>query len=107
MTFFITVAVAWTADDREPADPAGRLRLRAVEAVSMAVALGLLQWSVLQLLAGVSPEMAARLSDAAPRMVGTAVAVGACIGWLVPTMHRSRNRARPEPVATPALVMPG
>jgi hypothetical protein len=108
MTFFITVAVAWTADDREPVDHAGRLRLRAIEAASMAVALGLVQWSVLQLLAGASPEMAERLSEAAPRMVGTAMAVGACIGWLVPTMHRSRNRARPEPAATsPALVMPG
>ena len=62
MTFFITVAVAWTADDREPADPAGRLRLRAIEAASLAIALGLVQWSVLQLLAGASPEMAARLS---------------------------------------------
>jgi hypothetical protein len=107
MTFFITVAVAWTADDREPADSAGRLRLRAIEAVAMAVALGLVQWSVLQLLSGISPEMAARLGDAAPRMVGTAAAVGACIGWLVPTMHRSRNRTRPEPVAAPALAMPG
>ena len=108
MTFFNTVAVAWTADDREPVDHAGRLRLRAIEAASMAVALGLVQWSVLQLLAGASPEMAERLSEAAPRMVGTAMAVGACIGWLVPTMHRSRNRARPEPAVTPpALVMPG
>jgi hypothetical protein len=107
MTFFITVAVAWAADDMEPADANGRLRLRAQEAASIAIALGLVQWCVLQLLAGTSPDLAARLADAAPRMVVTAVAVGACIGWLVPTMHRSRNRARPEPVAVPALAMPG
>jgi len=107
MTFFITVAVAWAADDREPADANGRLRLRAIEAASLAVALGLAQWCVLQLLLGSSPEMAARLGDAAPRMVATAVAVGACIGWLVPTMHRSRSRVRPEPAPVPALAVPG
>ena len=107
MTFFVTVAVAWTADNMEPADPAGRLRLRAIEAGSLAIALGLAQWSVLQLLAGASPEAAARLAEAAPRIVGTAIAVGACIGWLVPTMHRTRNRARPEPAPVPALAMPG
>jgi len=107
MTFFITVAVAWAADDREPADANGRLRLRAIEAASLADALGLAQWCVLQLLLGSSPEMAARLGDAAPRMVATAVAVGACIGWLVPTMHRSRSRVRPEPAPVPALAVPG
>jgi hypothetical protein len=107
MTFFITVAVAWTADNVEPADSSGRLRLRALEAGSLAIALGLVQWSVLQLLAGGSPESAARLAEAAPRIVGTAIAVGACIGWLVPTMHRSRNRTRPEPVPSPALAVPG
>ena len=48
MTFFITVAVAWAADDWEPADQSGRLRLRAIEAGSLAVVLGLVQWSVLQ-----------------------------------------------------------
>ena len=47
------------------------------------------------------------MSEAAPRIVGTAVAVGACIGWLVPTMHRSRNRVRPEPAPMPALAVPG
>ena len=66
-----------------------------------------MQWSVLQLLAGGSPEAAARLAEAAPRIVGTAIAVGACIGWLVPTMHRSRNRVRPEPTPQPALAIPG
>jgi len=59
--------------------------------VSLAIVFGLVQWSVLQLLFGVSPEMAARTSEAAPRLVGTAVAVGALIGWLVPTMHRTRK----------------
>lgn len=107
MTFCITVAVAWAADDMEPADAAGRLRLRGIEAASLAAVLGVAQWGVLQLLAGASPEMAARLADAAPRIVGTAVAVGACIGWLVPTMHRTRNRSRPDPVPVPVLAMPG
>jgi len=107
MTFFITVAVAWAADDLEPADPAGRLRLRLTEAASLALALGVVQWTVLQILAGASPEAAARYMEAMPRMVATAVAVGACIGWLVPTMHRSRNRSRSEPAPMPALAMPG
>jgi hypothetical protein len=53
-----------TADNWEPADPAGRLRLRVIEAVSLAIVFGLVQWSVLQLLFGVSPEMAARTSEA-------------------------------------------
>ena len=45
MSFFVAVAVAWTADNREPAEPAGRLRLRAIESASLAVVLGGVQWS--------------------------------------------------------------
>ncbi|MCE9659424.1 MAG: hypothetical protein K8R60_12755 [Burkholderiales bacterium] len=107
MTFFITVAVAWAADDMEPADHAGRLRLRAIEAAALALVLGVIQWTVLQILIGASPEAAARFGDAVPRMMVTAVAVGACIGWLVPAMHRARNRGRIETAPMPALAMPG
>ena len=55
-----------------------------------------------RLAGGGSPD-----AEAAPRIVGTAIAVGACIGWLVPTMHRTRNRVRPEPAPMPALAVPG
>jgi hypothetical protein len=106
MTFFTTVAVAWAADDLEPADPAGRLRLRLVEAGSLALALGVIQWTMLEILTGPSSDASARLIAAAPGIVGTAAAVGAFIGWLVPNMHRSRNRTRSEAAVVPALAMP-
>jgi hypothetical protein len=105
MTFFITVALAWTADNRDPVDAAACTRLRAIEAVSMAAVFAVLQWTVVQFLGARSAEEAARLAVALPQMMATATTIGALIGWLVPHLHRTRVRlpaGAPQAVAVPA-----
>jgi hypothetical protein len=102
MTFFVTVAIAWAADDQVRSPGAEPIRLRLAECGTLAVVFGVLIWTVIQLLAmGMPPEGAARFLGATPRMLTTAVIIGACIGWFVPHLYRSRSRS--DGFAAPVL----
>lgn len=103
MTFFVTISIAWAADDKEDEAPASRLWLRLVEAAALAAIFGALAWMVVQLLAaGLAPDKAAHLLDAEGRMIGTSVIVGAIIGAFVPSLYRRRSRKDVGKVLSPA-----
>ena len=89
---------------RPPGSQSGAepIRLRLAECGTLAVLFGVLIWTVIQLLAmGMPPEGAARFLGATPRMMTTAVIIGACIGWFVPYLYRSRSRS--DGFAAPVL----
>lgn len=91
MTFFVTVAVAWAADDHVENPASESLKLRIAEAASLAIVFSVMSWAVVQLLAaGKSPAEAARLLSAMPQMIATSAVIGSCIGWFVPHLYRTR-----------------
>ena len=100
MTLFVTVAIAWAADDRvsEARSPNS---LRWTETAALAGVFGALQWAVLQLLLATtaSLERAESLRASTPRMLATAIVIGACIGWFVriSTGHRAAAAPASEP----------
>jgi hypothetical protein len=99
MTVMTTVAIAFAADNRATDPGSTPARLRIVEALALAACFALFQWIVVQLLAQVT-TLGAGWYRAEPRLVLTAAAIGACIGYLVPHLHRKRLRAEPVlPVA--------
>jgi len=94
MTFFVTVAIAWMADDYADrnAEPGW---LRWAEAVALCAIFVILQWVVAQLFAAAEPRMAELLRKQIPLLLTTAGATGAGIGWLVPHAYRRRGRRQP------------
>jgi hypothetical protein len=100
MTFFITVSIAWAADNRggERLTPS---MLRLVETLGLAAVFGTLAWTVSQLLTAESAAEAGDLAIAQVRMIATSAVVGAIIGGFVPHLYRKRTRkaARQLPVS--------
>jgi len=112
MTFFMTVAIAWMADDwlRQSAEPGW---LRWVEAVVMCAICAALQWTVVQLFLAAGSEttatleMLAALQERLPVTLATAAAIGAAIGWFVPHTYRSRGRQTSAVAVSAAVPVSG
>jgi hypothetical protein len=96
MTVMTTVAIAFVADNRASEPGSTPARLRAVEALALAACFAVFQWIVVQLLAQVTRFGAGWYGEEV-RLVMTASAIGACIGYLVPHLHRRRIRGEAEP----------
>ena len=93
MTFFITVSIAWAADNKEDEAPASRLRLRLIEAATLAAIFGTLAWMVVQLLVAVLPPAdVARILGAQAKMIARSTVIGLIVGAFVPHMYRTRSR---------------
>ncbi|MDT3677354.1 MAG: hypothetical protein ROZ64_00775 [Burkholderiaceae bacterium] len=99
MVFFATVAIAWAADDYADDPSKAPKWLRAAEAAGLALAFGLLQWMIVELLIAVGAAPT-RLAGRIPTMAATSLLIGATIGWFVP--HLYRQKAAPQPVPAPA-----
>jgi hypothetical protein len=103
MSFFATVAIAWAADDYHPSVTPAPKWLPWAEAAALAVTFGVLQWTVAQLLIGIVPDAAAaKFKAKTPQMVITASVIGACIGFLVPSLYRSKSQGRLPQADLPA-----
>jgi hypothetical protein len=91
MTFFMTVAIAWMADDCADAnnEPAW---LRWAEAAALAAICVALQWTVAELFAAVGNPMASTLREHLMSSVTVAAAIGGGLGWFVPYTYRARRR---------------
>lgn len=98
-TFFVTVAIAWAADDHLPAGAPAPRWLRGAEAAALAGIFMLLQWMVVELLVAYAGS-GARLSGRLPQMLVTSGIVGGAIGWFVPHLFRARGRPLAEAVTT-------
>jgi hypothetical protein len=95
MTFFAAISIAWTADDYSPAHAEVPGWLRWAEAGALTTVFAAVQWLVLELLvAAAPPERAQQLIDSQPRMLITACVVGACLGFLVPSLYRAKSPRR-------------
>jgi hypothetical protein len=102
MTFFAAISIAWAADDYSPAHVEVPGWLRWAEAGALASVFAAVQWLVLELLvAAAPPERAQQLIDAQPRMLITACVVGACLGFLVPSLYRAKTPRRHTKHAAP------
>jgi hypothetical protein len=105
MTLFATIAIAWAADDHLLATTPVPRWLRYAEAAGMAIVFALLQWMVVELM--VSGATQARHDEwmrRLPQMVFTSLAIGVCIGYLVPHLYRSKSLpAAPAPALPVAL----
>ena len=92
MTFFVTVSIAWAADDQVGDRMNSHVGLRLSESVALAVIFGALAWTVSQLLATEgAPRDPSAVLTAQIRMIITASVVGAIIGGFVPHLYRSRS----------------
>jgi hypothetical protein len=103
MSFSATVAIAWAADDYHPSVTPAPKWLPWAEAAALAATFGVLQWTVAQLLIGILPDDdAVRFQARTLQMVITASAIGACIGFLVPSLYRSKSQGRLPQADLPA-----
>lgn len=103
MTVLTTMAIAWAADNRANDAGSTPARLRIVEALGLGACFAVFQWIVVQLLAQVT-TLGARWYEEELRLVLTAAVIGACIGYLVPHLHRRRIRAESAPqLAAPQM----
>jgi hypothetical protein len=102
MTFFITVSIAWAADN-EGGERLTPTALRLTETVGLAALFGTLAWCVSQLLPPQSLGSAADQLTTQIRMIGTSSLVGAIIGGLVPHLYRRRSRLAAPQVPLSAL----
>ena len=105
MTFFVTISIAWTADDYNGDGLEVPGWLRWAEGGALAIVFTSAQWLVSQLLIANAPlDRMQHLIDAEPRMLITAGFVGACFGFLVPSLYRAKaprhhaRHAAPEPL---------
>lgn len=104
-TFFVTVAIAWAADDHLPATGPAPRWLRWSETAALAGIFMLLQWTVVELLIAYTGG-GARLAGRLPQMLATSGVVGGAIGCFVPHLFRSRARPPAEAVTGPEAVQP-
>lgn len=103
MTGLNTVAIAFAADSWVQQPESVRSRLRIYEALGLSASFAVFQWIVVQLLA---QSLGPQWFERELRLVVTAAVIGACIGYLVPHLHRNRFRAEPAPVAAMPQVPP-
>lgn len=90
MTFFMTVAIAWAADNRPRDSAKAATALRWIEAGSLGAVFCALQWVTIQLL---TLHTTMKLpASAGARMMITALVIGGFVGWFVPHLHRSQGR---------------
>ncbi|HEY6512429.1 MAG TPA: hypothetical protein VI032_10645 [Burkholderiaceae bacterium] len=120
MTLFATISIAWAADDYQPSHAEAPPWLRWAEAAALAAVFVLSEALVVELLVSNAKAAAALLAEDSERrriLLGTAAAlterlpimlmtggvIGACIGFLVPSLYRARAQPRPlvHPGATP------
>jgi hypothetical protein len=101
-TFFVTVAIAWLADDWCDAKPEPAW-LRWMEAVALCLICVALQWAVVQLFAAARNPMAEVMLEHLGTTLAIPAVIGAGIGWLVPHTYRLRGR-QPATVAVPMAV---
>jgi hypothetical protein len=94
MSFFATLSIAWAADDFHGTESVVPKWLRWVEAAALCAVFTLAQWAVIQLLIGISTGHGPSWPELQRRMLITAGAIGACIGFLVPSLYRARNAPR-------------
>lgn len=94
MTALNTIAIAFAADNWAMHPELVRGRLRIYESLGLAACFALFQWIVVQLLAQVT-TFGARWFGEELRLVVTAAVIGACVGYLVPHLHRKRLQAEP------------
>lgn len=90
MTFAITFALAWAADDHLAHPHRSRRELPRGEALGLALVLAVVQWVTLELLRQTDPRVPWMAH--AWRMVPMAAAMGAALGTLVPHFYRTRQR---------------
>lgn len=96
LTALNTVAIAFAADNwAVHAESVGK-RLRTYEALGLAGCFALFQWIVVQLLA---QSLGNWWFAQELRLVVTAAVIGACIGYLVPHLHRKKLHAAPAVAA--------
>jgi hypothetical protein len=91
MTFLMTIAIAWAADNHALTRKEPRW-LRASETLGLACVCGLLQWVTLQLLLIFSTNPG-RWDGRVGQMIFTSTLVGAVIGFFVPHYYRKRGWA--------------
>lgn len=106
MTFFATLSIAWAADDYVDAESGAPQWLRWVEAAALCIVFVSAQWAVLQLLLIVSAGKGPPWADLQLQTLITAGTIGACIGFLVPSLYRSRNAPRAAASALAVLASP-
>jgi len=96
MTFFATLSIAWAADDYKAGSAETPKWLPWAEAVALATVFCAMQWVVAELLivGAPSPEKAVQWADAEPGMMVTACVIGALIGFLVPSLYRTKSPRR-------------
>ncbi|MFT3800991.1 MAG: hypothetical protein QM766_07205 [Burkholderiaceae bacterium] len=105
MTFFTTVAIAWAADDFNGLESDAPRWARWVEAGSLALVFGSAQWLVGHLLiSNASPSSLMDWNAALPRMMAASVVIGACIGFLIPSLYRERTSKNRTAAFDPQLV---
>jgi hypothetical protein len=92
MTFFASVSIAWAADDYSADGTSAPRWLRWAEATALAAVFTATQWLVTELLiaGATSADRAQQWIDAQPGMMITACVVGACLGFLVPSLYRAK-----------------
>jgi hypothetical protein len=94
MPLLNTIAIAFTADNWAMHPELVRGRLRIYESLGLAACFAMFQWIVVQLLAQAT-TFGPRWFDEELRLVVTAAVIGACVGYLVPHLHRKRLQAEP------------
>jgi|GEM_PF-5208553 len=103
LTFFTTVAIAWTADNHYESDSEPPW-LRWTETLGMAAFFCVLQWITLQLLVEFSPHPE-RWAGKELQMILRTTLVGACIGFFVPHFYRrSFRQTQVVPVRSPVTL---
>ncbi len=89
MTMMSTFAIAWLADDFALGPKKQSRWSRMCEAGGLAAALFAFQWITIELLAAFTTE-GIRWYERAPQLLLTSLAIGACIGYFVPHLYRSK-----------------
>jgi hypothetical protein len=108
MTVFATISIAWAADDYQPGHVPAPWWLRWAEAAALAAVFVVSEWRVVELLISNALAIAetdshrrqsmlaaaAALTERLPVMLITGAVIGACIGFLVPSLYRARGQPR-------------
>jgi hypothetical protein len=103
MTMMTTFSIAWAADNYLTQDAPRWLRIG--ETLGLAACFLVFQWIAIELLAAFTTD-GVKWFARAPRLLLTSTAVGACIGYFVPHLYRTKlkaaERATPQLASVPA-----